>query len=273
MIDKAHVGPIWRLSWAHPEFGQVLASCSEDRNVVIWGEKSLGERQPAAVAETSRRWPRRAVLNESKGAAADVRFAPRQFGLKLAVASAEGVARAYEWSDPLRLQAYQVEDLQCFPQATCVALDWNMNATSSETIAIVGGEGKLAIWGKSSRGRWTVSCSIDAHPAEPYGGVKDVAWAPNLCRPYELIATVGIGVVLWRLDGLPREPTSGMSGASLSQLRQLVPADPHVGMHWRCSWNLTGTSLALCPENGEVSIWRTDSELEWRAVCKLENAS
>jgi nucleoporin SEH1 len=30
---KAHSGSIWRVSWAHPEFGVVLASASFDRTV------------------------------------------------------------------------------------------------------------------------------------------------------------------------------------------------------------------------------------------------
>eukprot|EP00761_Pharyngomonas_kirbyi_P013569 gb/GECH01013598.1/.p1 GENE.gb/GECH01013598.1/~~gb/GECH01013598.1/.p1 ORF type:complete len:509 (+),score=132.06 gb/GECH01013598.1/:1-1527(+) len=35
---KAHKGSVWRVAWAHPEYGQILASCSYDRSVVIWEE-------------------------------------------------------------------------------------------------------------------------------------------------------------------------------------------------------------------------------------------
>jgi nucleoporin SEH1 len=35
---QAHSGSIWRLSWAHPEFSQIVASCSFDRTVCIWEE-------------------------------------------------------------------------------------------------------------------------------------------------------------------------------------------------------------------------------------------
>ena len=42
-IPRAHQSAIWRLSWAHPEFGQLLASCSEDRTTCIWEEQeSIG---------------------------------------------------------------------------------------------------------------------------------------------------------------------------------------------------------------------------------------
>ena len=31
-----HNGPVWRVSWANPRHGRVLASCGYDRQVIIW---------------------------------------------------------------------------------------------------------------------------------------------------------------------------------------------------------------------------------------------
>ena len=39
LIPRAHNDSIWRLSFAHPEFGHVLAACSEDGSVSIWEEQ------------------------------------------------------------------------------------------------------------------------------------------------------------------------------------------------------------------------------------------
>ena len=36
---KAHTGSVWRVTWAHPEFGQIIATCSFDRTVGVWEEK------------------------------------------------------------------------------------------------------------------------------------------------------------------------------------------------------------------------------------------
>ena len=33
---KQHQSPVWKVDWAHPEYGQLVASCSFDRTVVIW---------------------------------------------------------------------------------------------------------------------------------------------------------------------------------------------------------------------------------------------
>jgi WD40 repeat protein len=35
---KSHHGSIWRVAWAAPEYGQVIASCSFDRTICIWEE-------------------------------------------------------------------------------------------------------------------------------------------------------------------------------------------------------------------------------------------
>ncbi|KAF3812366.1 hypothetical protein GH733_019652 [Mirounga leonina] len=39
---KTHSGPVWHVTWTHPEFGQVLASCSFDRTAAVW-EEIVGE--------------------------------------------------------------------------------------------------------------------------------------------------------------------------------------------------------------------------------------
>ena len=35
---KSHFGSVWKVTWAHPEFGQVIATCSFDPTAAIWEE-------------------------------------------------------------------------------------------------------------------------------------------------------------------------------------------------------------------------------------------
>ena len=86
---QAHEAPVSKVSWAHPEFGLIIASCSFDRTAKIWEqvpssvlldpqfESSSGGTQPVM------RWIERNVMAESKGTVRDVAFAPHYFGLKL----------------------------------------------------------------------------------------------------------------------------------------------------------------------------------------------
>jgi len=39
---KAHEGSVLRVAWAHPEYGQVIASCSVDKTVRFWEEVDSG---------------------------------------------------------------------------------------------------------------------------------------------------------------------------------------------------------------------------------------
>ena len=92
LFGQAHDAAVTKLSWAHPEFGSVLASSSFDRTVKIWEEipaADNADQQPqangsAAVASgPGTRWVERAVLADAKGSVRAVEFAPHQFGLKL----------------------------------------------------------------------------------------------------------------------------------------------------------------------------------------------
>jgi nucleoporin SEH1 len=93
-VGQAHDAAVTKLSWAHPEFGSVLASSSFDRTVKIWEEIPADNTdQPqanggsAVASGPGTRWTERAVLADAKGSVRAVEFAPHQFGLKLVRAS------------------------------------------------------------------------------------------------------------------------------------------------------------------------------------------
>jgi nucleoporin SEH1 len=105
-ISDCHNKTIWRLSWAHPEFGNIIASCSEDQIVKIWEEQTSVTR---SQIENPERWLQKAQLTDSKKAVNDVKFGPRHLGLKLASASADGVVRIYEALDVFSLNYWQLQ--------------------------------------------------------------------------------------------------------------------------------------------------------------------
>lgn len=219
-INHAHAGPIWRLDWAHAEFGEVIASCSEDRTVSIWSS-SRGV------------WKRRATLTDSPHAVTDVQFSPRQFGLKFAACTSDGMVRVYEAPDPLNLSVWEVEDLPCV-KGGCSALSWG----DVERLGIVGSAGKLFLYEKTNR--WNLVAEIQASD-QP---LKDCAWAPNLCRESDWIATCGecSVVSVWAVrDG------------TVTEVHKI---DCGVSPIWRCAWSLTGDILSVAPENGQVQVWR-----------------
>jgi len=160
----------------------------------------------------------------------------------------------------------------------------------SEVLAVGGHAGRLSIWAKKRGEGWKEAASSDAHPLAS-GGLKDVAWCPNLCRSYEVVATCGAGARLWRVDlGASGEAGGGSAGMLVSApgggsgyggkeqggsiqlrlLREIVMCTDEVCPVWRCSWSLTGTALALSPEGAEVSVWKATASDEWSRECDID---
>lgn len=85
---QAHDAAVTTVSWAHPEFGTIIASSSFDRTVKIWEQTSYAEvEQPqvngASSSASTTRWTERTVLVDAKFSVRAVEFAPQHFGLKL----------------------------------------------------------------------------------------------------------------------------------------------------------------------------------------------
>jgi nucleoporin SEH1 len=168
-IPSAHSESIWRLSWSHPEFGALLASCSEDRTVCIWEEQEV-----VSTKGSRDRWIKKATLSDSKRPINDVKFAPKHLGLKLAAAAADGFIRIYEAGDLFSLSFWQmqdpihVEDVMLDANSgedvsgnisehglTC--LSWCDSPFESPRLA-VGGYSKRAVVFVQNNGKWTQVC-------------------------------------------------------------------------------------------------------------------
>lgn len=75
---SAHKGPIWQVSWAHPKYDSVIATCGYDQKVIVW-KRDLNNNWENIVFE--------ADLGSSVNCIA---WAPWEYGLILACGTAEG---------------------------------------------------------------------------------------------------------------------------------------------------------------------------------------
>ena len=136
VMEAAHGAPIWRLAWAHPEYGQVLASCSNDGHLQVWKEMRKGFfEKTARMVDAAKSIP-------------DVKFCPKKHGLKLAAPSLDGFCRIYEAQDLLNLSAWNTEDIHSHRNgdsygSTCCS--WMENA-DNPTIAVGGCDGTIAVF-------------------------------------------------------------------------------------------------------------------------------
>ncbi|KAJ2386146.1 epoxide hydrolase, soluble (sEH), partial [Coemansia sp. RSA 2603] len=181
-----HDSSVVRLSWAHPEFGQVLASCSLDRSVRIWME------QESNLKNSTMRWKSVSTLNDSSCAVHSIAFAPEYRNLSLAAASSDGKVRFYSPVEPITLSNWTVSgQIDFIPGGASdsdgpLCLSWCKSRFASPHMIAIGG----------SKGNHVKVFQLDTmqyselHELDSYEGfVLDIDWAPSMGRSYHLIAT------------------------------------------------------------------------------------
>lgn len=278
-IPRAHQNSIWRVSWAPPEFGQLLASCSEDNTICLW------EEQESTTASTSAqdRW-RKFKIATCKRSVNDVKFCHRSLGLKLAAASSDGYLRIFEavdvfdmnkWEMPIE---YQVEDTNLAETGTgsnegkasrttsehgLTCVSWNDCPFEAAKLAVGGYSKKVVVLSLERNNTMREECVLENHN----NAVHDVAWAPAMGRSYHLIATASkepsfkIHKLTRREDGtLAYDSTETVENSANSNTKSNI---------WRVTWNATGTVLATSSEDGTLSLWRRDFAGSWVNVQNL----
>ncbi|MEJ1280118.1 hypothetical protein NN561_011058 [Cricetulus griseus] len=132
---KTHSGSVWRVTWAHPEFGQVLASCSFDRTAAVW-EEIVGESNDKLRGQSH--WVKRTTLVDSRTSVTDVKFAPKHMGLMLATCSADGIVRIYEAPDVMNLSQWSLQhEISC--KLSCSCISWNPSSSRAHSPMIAVG--------------------------------------------------------------------------------------------------------------------------------------
>ncbi|XP_066266919.1 nucleoporin SEH1-like [Branchiostoma lanceolatum] len=268
---KTHSGSVWKVTWAHPEFGQVLASCSFDRTAAVW-EEVVGE----SLASTQRgqsHWVKRANLVDSRTSVTDVKFGPKHMGLQLATCSADGVVRIYEAPDVMNLSQWSLQH-EINTKLSCSCLSWNpsrlhlpmLAVGSDDTNPSAGGKVQIYEYNDNIR-KWqkveTLMAITDA--------VHHISFAPNLGRSYHLLAIATKDVRIITLKCLRKEPNAGANpgGMSKFEIRQAAQFDEHNSQVWRVSWNITGTVLASSGDDGCVRLWKANYLDNWKCISVL----
>jgi WD40 repeat protein len=181
---SGHNAAVLRLSWAHPQFGQVLASCSLDSSVCIWEEReSVDDFGGTKVAD----WAKRAILTNFADGVHDVEFAPRHCGLELAAGSADGAVRIFGVDEGLDLDVWMMRhQFEPLGGSAVTAISWNPSRFDAPTLVVGGESPDLSVWALAKAvKRWVRLCVL---PAECML-VTDVAWAPDAGRSYHLVAS------------------------------------------------------------------------------------
>uniref|UniRef100_A0A8C4KYE3 Nucleoporin SEH1 n=1 Tax=Equus asinus TaxID=9793 RepID=A0A8C4KYE3_EQUAS len=263
---KTHSGSVWRVTWAHPEFGQVLASCSFDRTAAVW-EEIVGESNDKLRGQSH--WVKRTTLVDSRTSVTDVKFAPKHMGLMLATCSADGIVRIYEAPDVMNLSQWSLQhEISC--KLSCSCISWNPSSSRAHSPMIAVGSddsspnamAKVQIFEYNENTRKYAKAETLMTVTDP---VHDISFAPNLGRSFHILAIATKDVRIFTLKPVRKELSSS-GGPTKFEIHIVAQFDNHNSQVWRVSWNITGTVLASSGDDGCVRLWKANYMDNWKCT-------
>ncbi|XP_030745754.1 nucleoporin SEH1 isoform X2 [Sitophilus oryzae] len=269
---KAHSASVWKVTWAHPEFGHVLATCSFDRTAAVW-EEIVGD-MPGPRQRGTRHWVGRTHLVDSRTSVTDVKFGPKAQGLLLATCSAEGIIRIYEAPDVMNLSQWTLQhEVQCKLPLSC--LTWNPSLSRLHPAMIAVGSddtnmnigGKVFVYEYSENSRKWIKLETISNITEP---VHDIEFAPNLGRSLHILAVASNKDVKILTLSPVEDDQVAQSGLTKLDIQTVGQFDDHGGTVWRVCWNVTGTLLTSTGDDGCVRMFKMHGINLWKPVAALK---
>lgn len=246
---NGHEGPVWQVSWAHPKFGSLLASCSFDNRVVVWKEVSDNVWQQVYQSPLHT-----ASVNS-------LCWAPYELGLSLAAASSDGAVSVLTYQPDGTWHADKMDGAH---PIGCTAVSWSPAAPKGSLVsskapgqpvrrlASAGCDNCVRVWMYAEQARqWRQDgATLTGHT----DWVRDVAWAPNFGLPMNTIASAGQDgkVFIWteRQEG-------GWERHLLHDFGAAV---------WRVSWSVSGNILSVSDANNAVTLWKEAADGQWQQI-------
>ncbi|XP_073220818.1 protein SEH1 [Cicer arietinum] len=272
--SKVHEGNIVKIVWVPPEYGDAVACISAD-GIVSLLEEIVEDSQPL-------QWKICKTFRSNASKVLDVQFGISSTRLKMVAAYSDGHVRIFELLDPLELRSWQlqaefqnvIESVSSFGKAVCLSASISLNPQKGqESSFIVGFNSNTPelnsskVWEfDQAHQRWLPVAEL-ALPEDKGDQVYAVAWAPNIGRPYEIIAVATHkGLSIWHLGlnpdhngRLPVERVALLSG--------------HQGMVWQMEWDMSGMTLATTGNDGMVRLWQSNLNGVWHQQAAFEPTS
>ncbi|EGZ28232.1 vesicle coat complex COPII subunit SEC13 [Phytophthora sojae] len=260
--------PIHRVAWAHPKFGAVVALAAQDGKVYIYREELV--QQGAGGVGNVTEWRLKHVHEFHSLAVLSVAWAPYEYGLCLASASADGqvsfltrmregwvVSSSFRNSD---------EGMGCTSVSWAPYNSLGSQGAQGPIQRVVTGSCNHAvtIWqfvsapqegANAGNSYWeVVNTPLYGHN----DWVRDVAWAPNVGIPANVIASASDDhtVRVWTQD----EADGEWEAHVVHTFRAPV---------YRISWSLTGSVLSVAAGDDEVTFWKQQSNHEWTQMSSV----
>ncbi|CAL1373554.1 unnamed protein product [Linum trigynum] len=213
--SKARVSEsgVVKVVWIPPVFGDAVACIDGNGSLSLWEDLA----EDAQAVE----WKHCKSFQSNSAKVLDVQFGVFRTILKMVVAYSDGQVKVYELSNPLELKNWQLQaefqnltdSVAKSAKASCfsASISWNPQRGGGQELRFVLGFNSDTPQLNSSKvwefdldhQRWVPVGEL-ALPEDRKDQVFSVAWAPNIGRPYEVIAVATHkGIALWHLGSNP----------------------------------------------------------------------
>ncbi|KAF9037833.1 WD40 repeat-like protein [Hymenopellis radicata] len=263
---KGHTGPVWQVAWAHPKFGNILASCSYDGKALIWKEQPGQGSAGGGWSKIKEHTLHTASVNS-------VSWAPHEIGAILACASSDGKISVLSFKNDGQW------DAACFPptESAAMPVSW---APPHPPASLISPQSTTTPPIKRFRFcRLRQPCKnlgLSRDSRRPHDWVRDVAWAPSIGLPRSYIATASQDrtVLIWTKDGAGPWVKNQLYPPPAAQQAGAAPAKSSGRFDdvvWRVSWSLAGNLLAVSCGDGKVTLWKETLKGEWECVSDMDS--
>lgn len=270
---KVSEGSIVKVLWVPPEYGDAIACICSNGSLSIWEE----------LAEDSEpvQWKQCKTFGGSMDQVLDAQFGNSHSSLKLTVAYANGILKVYEILDPMDLKNWQLQaELQNvtdsvtkFGKASCLSASISWNPQRSDTcpasflLGLNSDTPQLnspKVWEfDQDHQRWLPVAELADHD-DKGDQVYAVAWAPNIGRPYELMAVATLkSISIWQMASDP-----DIDGRLSVEKIATFPC--HNNQVWQMEWDMSGMTLATTGSDGRVRLWQPNLNGVWHEQAIIE---
>ncbi|CAB1315600.1 unnamed protein product [Coregonus sp. 'balchen'] len=171
--SDSHEGPVWQVAWAHPMYGNILASCSYDRkigcNAVSWAPAVV---PGSLIDQPSGQKPNYIKRFVSGGCDNLVKLWKEEDGQwkedQKLEAHSDWDGRVFIWTcDDPSGNTWTAKLLHKFNDVV-----WHVSwSITGNILAVSGGDNKVTLWKESADGQW--ACISDVNKGQ--GAVSSIA--------------------------------------------------------------------------------------------------
>ncbi|XP_071685851.1 protein SEH1 [Rutidosis leptorrhynchoides] len=273
---KVNDGSVVKVVWVPPEYGDAIACICSNGSLSIW-EEVTQDSEPV-------QWKQCKVFGGPMDQVLDSQFGNSLFGLKMTIAYSSGLVKVYEILDSLELKNWQLQaefqnvtdSVTKYGKASCssASISWSPQRNEARPSSFVLGfnsdtsqlnSPKVWEFDKDHQ-RWLPVAEL-ADPGDKGDQVYAVAWAPNIGRPYELIAAAtSKGISIWKMASNPD------SDGRLF-VDKVVTFPCHNNQIWQMEWDMSGMTLATTGTDGRVRLWQSNLNGVWHEQAVIETTT